>query len=226
MIFYPEERVAVFIDGANLFNATRLLGFDVDYKKLLTMFSSKGRLMRAFYYTALLDNQEYTPLRPLVDWLDYNGYTVVTKSAKEFTDSTGIRKIKGNMDIEIAIDVMDMASHVDHIVLMSGDGDFRRLVEAVQRKGVRVSVVSTIRPRPPVLADELRRQADNFVELVDIQDDIMRDPVYRARREAMREAMEARRGEEAEHDYRDGTEDEGIDDGDYDDEEENGGRHG
>lgn len=226
MIFYPEERVAVFIDGANLFNATRSLGFDVDYKKLLAMFSSKGRLMRVFYYTALLDNQEYTPLRPLVDWLDYNGYTVVTKSAKEFTDAAGLRKIKGNMDIEIAIDVMDMASHIDHIVLMSGDGDFRRLVEAVQRKGVRVSVVSTIRTRPPILADELRRQADNFVELVEIQNDIMRDPVYRARREAMREAMEARRSEETEHDYHDETEDEGIDDGDYDDDEENGGRHG
>lgn len=224
MIFYPEERVAVFIDGANLFNATRSLGFDVDYKKLLAMFSSKGRLMRAFYYTALLDNQEYTPLRPLVDWLDYNGYTVVTKSAKEFTDSAGLRKIKGNMDIEIAIDVMDMASHVDHIVLMSGDGDFRRLVEAVQRKGVRVSVVSSIRTRPPILADELRRQADNFVELVEIQDDIMRDPVYRARREAMREAMEARR--ESEDDYRYGAEEEGNGDDDYDDEEENGGRHG
>ena len=224
MIFYPEERVAVFIDGANLFNATRSLGFDVDYKKLLAMFSSKGRLMRAFYYTALLDNQEYTPLRPLVDWLDYNGYTVVTKSAKEFTDSAGLRKIKGNMDIEIAIDVMDMASHVDHIVLMSGDGDFRRLVEAVQRKGVRVSVVSSIRTRPPILADELRRQADNFVELVEIQDDIMRDPVYRARREAMREAMEARR--ESEDDYRYGAEGDGNGDDDYDDEEENGGRHG
>ena len=224
MIFYPEERVAVFIDGANLFNATRSLGFDVDYKKLLTMFSSKGRLMRAFYYTALLDNQEYTPLRPLVDWLNYNGYTVVTKSAKEFTDSAGLRKIKGNMDIEIAIDVMDMASHVDHIVLMSGDGDFRRLVEAVQRKGVRVSVVSSIRTRPPILADELRRQADNFVELVEIQDDIMRDPVYRARREAMREAMEARR--ESEDDYRYGAEGDGNGDDDYDDEEENGGRHG
>lgn len=226
MIFYPEERVAVFIDGANLFNATRSLGFDIDYKKLLAMLSSKGRLMRAFYYTALLDNQEYTPLRPLVDWLDYNGYTVVTKSAKEFTDAAGLRKIKGNMDIEIAIDVMDMASHVDHIVLMSGDGDFRRLVEAVQRKGVRVSVVSTIRTRPPILADELRRQADNFVELVEIQGDIMRDPVYRERREAMREAMEARRREEAGDDYRDETGDEGLDDDDYDDEEENGGRHG
>ena len=226
MIFYPEERVAVFIDGANLFNATRSLGFDIDYKKLLAMLSSKGRLMRAFYYTALLDNQEYTPLRPLVDWLDYNGYTVVTKSAKEFTDAAGLRKIKGNMDIEVAIDVMDMASHVDHIVLMSGDGDFRRLVEAVQRKGVRVSVVSTIRTRPPILADELRRQADNFVELVEIQGDIMRDPVYRERREAMREAMEARRREEAGDDYRDETGDEGLDDDDYDDEEENGGRHG
>ena len=225
MIFYPEERIAVFIDGANLFNTTRSLGFDIDYKRLMAMFSSKGRLVRAFYYTALLDDQEYTPLRPLVDWLDYNGYTMITKSAKQFTDSMGRHKIKGNMDIELAIDVMDMASHVDHIFLMSGDGDFRRLVEAVQRKGVRVSVISTIRTRPPILADELRRQADNFVDLVDLQEEIMRDPQIRAQREAMRAAAEARREEEAEDDGYD-TAGDGVEagDGGYEEKEEEYGR--
>src|SRR5204862_3286617 len=174
MIFYPEERIALFIDGANLYSAARGLAFDIDYKRLLDLFRSKGRLIRAFYYTALLDDQEYSPIRPLVDWLDYNGYTMVTKPTKEFTDATGRRKIKGNMDIELAIDVMEMAEHLDHIVLFSGDGDFRRLVEAVQRKGVRVTVVSTVRSSPPMVAVELRRQADRFIELDSLSGDIAR----------------------------------------------------
>ena len=168
MIFYKEERLALFIDGANLYAAARGLGFDIDYRRLLDLFATKGRLIRAFYYTALVEDQEYSPIRPLVDWLDYNGYTMVTKPTKEFTDAFGRRKIKGNMDIELAIDVMEMAEHLDHIVIFSGDGDFRRLVEAVQRKGVRVSVVSTMRSQPPMVADELRRQADNFIEMQDI----------------------------------------------------------
>jgi uncharacterized LabA/DUF88 family protein len=174
MLFYPEERIALFIDGANLYAAARALAFDIDYKRLLQLFGAKGRLIRAFYYTALIEDQEYSPLRPLVDWLDYNGYTMVTKPTKEFTDAMGRRKLKGNMDIELAIDVMEMASALDHIVLFSGDGDFRRLVEAVQRKGVRVSVVSTIRSSPPMVADELRRQADVFIELQDLAPQIMR----------------------------------------------------
>lgn len=183
MIFYPEERIALFIDGSNLYNAARSLGFDIDYKRLLEYFSNKGRLIRAFYYTALLDDQEYSPIRPLVDWLDYNGYTMVTKPTKEFTDSQGRRKIKGNMDIELAIDVMEMAERVDHIFLFSGDGDFRRLVEAIQRKGVRASVVSTVRSQPPMVADELRRQADTFIELQDLSSEIARSPQNRPQRE-------------------------------------------
>ena len=163
-----------FIDGANLYAAARALAFDIDYKRLLQLFGAKGRLIRAFYYTALIEDQEYSPLRPLVDWLDYNGYTMVTKPTKEFTDATGRRKIKGNMDIELAIDVMEMAQSLDHIVLFSGDGDFRRLVEAVQRRGVRVTVVSTIRSTPPMVADELRRQADVFIELQELAPQIMR----------------------------------------------------
>lgn len=167
-LFYQEERLGIFIDGANLYAAARALGFDIDYKRLRDGFAAEGRLMRTFYYTALVEDQEYSPIRPLVDWLDYNGFTMVTKPTKEFTDASGRRKIKGNMDIELAIDVMEMAQHLDHILLFSGDGDFRRLVEAVQRKGVRVSVVSTVRSSPPMVADELRRQADNFIELYDL----------------------------------------------------------
>jgi uncharacterized LabA/DUF88 family protein len=174
MFFYPHEKVALFIDGANLYSAARSLGFDIDYKRLLQLFGGKAQLIRAFYYTALLDDQEYSPIRPLVDWLDYNGYSLVTKPAKEFTDSQGRRRIKGNMDIELAVDMMEMVDRLDHVVLFSGDGDFRSLIEAVQRKGVRATVVSTIRSSPPMIADELRRQADQFIDLDQIADEIER----------------------------------------------------
>ncbi len=177
MHFYTTERIALFIDGANLYSTAKTLGFDIDYKRLLECFSEQGRLIRSFYYTALLEDQEYSPIRPLVDWLDYNGFTLVTKPLKEFTDSMGRRKVKGNMDIELAIDMMEMAERLDHIVLFSGDGDFRRLVEAVQRKGVRVTVISTISTQPPMIADELRRQADNFVDLQDLHNLIARSPM-------------------------------------------------
>ncbi|MCA8928633.1 MAG: NYN domain-containing protein [Alphaproteobacteria bacterium] len=166
---YPDERTALFIDGANLYSAARSLNFDIDYKKLLTYFRKNTYLKRAFYYTALMEDQEYSPIRPLIDWLDYNGFTMITKPTKEFTDAMGRRKIKGNMDIELAVDAMEMAHHCDHIVLFSGDGDFRRLVEALQRRGVRVTVVSTIKTQPPMVADELRRQADHFVDLTALQ---------------------------------------------------------
>lgn len=160
-----SPRIALFIDGANLYATSKQLGFDMDYRRLLREFQGRGNLIRAFYFTTLVESEEYSSIRPLVDWLDYNGFTMVTKPTKEFTDATGRRKIKGNMDIELAIDVMEMSAHLDHIVLFSGDGDFRRLVEAVQRRGLRVSVVSTVRSQPPMVADELRRQADHFVEL-------------------------------------------------------------
>jgi uncharacterized LabA/DUF88 family protein len=176
------ERIALFIDGANLYASAKALGFDIDYKRLLKEFQAKGRLIRAFYYTALVDDQEYSSIRPLVDWLDYNGYAVVTKPAKEFVDSTGRRKVKGNMDIELAVAAMEMASHIDHMVLFSGDGDFRSLVEAMQRKGVRVSVVSTVSTQPSMVADELRRQADEFVDLTSLMPRIGRDPGERAMR--------------------------------------------
>ena len=172
--FYPEEKLALFIDGSNLFASAKALEFDIDYKLLLKWAAERGRLVRAFYYTALIDDQEYSPIRPLVDWLDYNGYTMVTKPTKEFVDSQGRRKIKGNMDIELAIDMMELADCCDHIMLFSGDGDFRRLIEAVQRKGVRVTVVSTIRSSPPMVADELRRQADHFLELALLAPEIQR----------------------------------------------------
>ncbi|HEY8263187.1 MAG TPA: NYN domain-containing protein [Methyloceanibacter sp.] len=186
MDFYPNERVALFIDGANLYATTKALGFDIDYKRLLVHFRRHGQLVRALYYTALVEDQEYSSIRPLIDWLDYNGYTMVTKPTKEFTDATGRRKLKGNMDIELAVDAMELSEHLDHIVLFSGDGDFRSLVEALQHKGKRVSVVSTLTTTPPMVADELRRQADQFIDLAFLQEEIGRDPVDRAQREPRR----------------------------------------
>ena len=178
-----SERIALFIDGANLYAAARSLGFDIDYRKLLDEFRSRGYLVRAFYYTAIVEDQEYSSLRPLVDWLDYNGYMVVTKPAKEFTDSTGRRKVKGNMDIELAVDAMELAPSITHMVLFSGDGDFRSLVEAIQRKGVKVTVVSTVATQPPMMSDELRRQADVFLDLAELQGKIGRAQSERPVRE-------------------------------------------
>ena len=186
MIFYPNDRTALFIDGANLYATARSLDLELDYKRVRDSFSARTSLIRAYYYTAIVEEHDYSPLRPLIDWLDYNGYTIVTKPAKEFTDDQGRRKVKGNMDIEIAVDMLTIADSIDHVVLFSGDGDFRRLIEAVQRKGVRTTVISTTRTSPPMIADELRRQADQFVDLLDIRDLVCRGP-----REAEERSSEA-----------------------------------
>ncbi|WP_158746130.1 NYN domain-containing protein [Acidisphaera sp. L21] len=168
MLFLPNDRTALFIDGANLYSASRNLGFDVDYRNMLEFFRAKTNVIRAYYYSAILETEEYSPLKPLTDWLAYNGYALITKPAREFTDAAGRRRVKGNMDVELAVDMMELAPKLDHAVLFSGDSDFRRLVEAVQRMGVRVSVISTVRSSPPMVGDELRRQADHFIELADI----------------------------------------------------------
>lgn len=171
---FPAERIVVFVDGPKLYAMARALGFDIDYRRLLAYFRSKGQLVRALYYTTIFEDQEFVSIRPLVDWLEYNGFTLVTKPAKEFVDADGRRRVKSNMNVELAVDAMQMADSVDHIVLFTGDGEFRRLVEALQRRGKRVSVISTISTQPPMIADELRRQADQFVDLADLEHDIGR----------------------------------------------------
>jgi len=165
MSFYPNERLALFIDGANLYSAAKALGADIDFKKLIDEFRKKGVLVRAYYYTAIVEGDDYSPIKPLVDWLDYNGFTMVTKAAKRFTDHEGRSRTKGNMDVEIAVDMMELAERIDHAVLFSGDGDFAPLVKAMQRKGVRVSVISTLKSQPPQASDDLRRAADTFIDL-------------------------------------------------------------
>lgn len=177
---HSSERVTLFIDGANLYAAAKSLAVEIDYRKLLQEFKQRGRLIRAYYYTALVEDQDFSPIRPLVDWLDYNGYTLVTKPAREYTDSTGRRRFKGDMDVDIAVDMLEAASFSDHVFLFSGDGDFLPVIEAVQRKGVRASVVSTIKSSPPMIADELRRAADSFLDLTDLVPLIGRPPRERA----------------------------------------------
>ncbi|SIO66601.1 Uncharacterized conserved protein, LabA/DUF88 family [Bradyrhizobium erythrophlei] len=176
---FRSDKLALFIDGANLYATVKALGFDIDYKRLLREFQGWGTMVRAYYYTAIIEDQEYSSIRPLIDWLDYNGYTVVTKTTKEFIDATGRRKVKGNMDVELAVHAMELAEHIDHLVLFSGDGDFRPLAEAVQRRGVRVTVVSTIASQSPMVADELRRQADDFIDITELKPFVCRDPAER-----------------------------------------------
>ncbi|MEZ5916508.1 MAG: NYN domain-containing protein [Parvularculaceae bacterium] len=170
------EKTALFIDGANLYKAARALGFDMDYKSLLAKSRTASKLVRAYYYTAIQEDrdQDYSPLRPLVDWLDYNGYTMVTKMAREFTDAQGRKRFKGSTDIELAVDLLTLAPKLDHIVLFTGNGDFKRAIEAIQAMGVRVSVVSTVKSQPPMASDELRRQADRFIDLAELESEIGR----------------------------------------------------
>ena len=174
MSFYPTDRLAIFIDGPNLYSAAKGLGFDIDYRRLLEDFRSRGVLVRAFYYTPMVEDQEYTPIRPLVDWLDYNGFQLVTKQAREYVDANGRKRWRGDMAVEIAVDMMEMADHADHLVLFSGDSNFRRAVEAVQRKGARVTMISTLKTQPPMASDELRRQADAYIDLAELLDIICR----------------------------------------------------
>ncbi|GGA50894.1 LabA-like NYN domain-containing protein [Pelagibacterium lentulum] len=179
-MFDSREKMVLFIDGANLYATSRALGIDIDYKRLLGEFQEAAYLLRAYYYTALVEDQEYSSIRPLIDWLDYNGYTVVTKPAKEFTDAQGRRKVKGNMDIELTIDALELSSCYDHLVLFSGDGDFTALVAALQRKGKKVTVASTLKTPTPMISDDLRRQADYFLEIATLAKTVGRSPVDRS----------------------------------------------
>ncbi|WFU42156.1 NYN domain-containing protein [Bradyrhizobium sp. CB82] len=178
----PVNRVALYIDGLNLSATSRALGFDIDHKRLLREFESQGQLLRAFYYTRTIEqDQEFSSLRPMIDWLNYNGFKVITKPTKEYVDPNGRRRVKYSMDIDLAVDMMELAGQLDQVVLFSRDGNFRSLVAAVQRRGVRVTVVSSLATQPPMIADELRRQADVFIDLLELQPKIGRVPVARLR---------------------------------------------
>jgi uncharacterized LabA/DUF88 family protein len=164
MTLLKSTKIALFIDGSSLYYAAKALGFDIDYKRLLEEFQGRGTVVRAYFYATVFENADVAPMRPLIDWLHYNGFTVITKPAKESDDAEGRRKFKRSL-VELVVDAMEMSDHVDGIVLFSGDRDFTPLVEAVQRRGVHVTVVSSLQTKPAMIADSLRRQADTFVEL-------------------------------------------------------------
>ncbi len=199
------ERTAFFIDGANLYKAARNLGFDIDYKNLLEKTKSSCQLLRASYYTSIQEDrdQDYSPLRPLVDWLDYNGYTMVTKATREFTDQQGRKRFKGSTDIELVVDMLLLASRLDHIVIFSGNGDFRRAIEAVKVKGVRVTVVSTVKSSPPMASDDLRRQADSFIDLADLEKVIGRSGAPARKPQAEKADYEDEYDDELDEEYED-----------------------
>ena len=169
MDFYPNERIAIVIDGPNLLATARSLGLEIDFKRLVALFQSKARLVRSLYYTTTFEQHDFASIRPLLDWLQYNGYTLVTKPARAFVDSEGRQRFKGNMNVELAVDTLCLSEDVDHIVLFSGEGDFRSLVAELQVRGKRVTVVSTLATQPPMVADDLRRQADQFIDLNDLE---------------------------------------------------------
>jgi len=160
------KRTAIFIDGSNLHATTKALHWNMDYKRLRDWLNASYTTTGLNYYTAVRQ-VENNPVVNLVNWLSYNGFRVKSKETKEWVDIKGHTHVKGNMDIEMAVDALLLAetNSVDHMLFFTGDGDFRRVVEAIQDKGVTVSVASTL--KPPMIADELRRQADDFVELFD-----------------------------------------------------------
>jgi uncharacterized LabA/DUF88 family protein len=164
-----NSRTAIFIDGPNLYATAKSLGFEIDYKKLLTTYRRHGCLVRAFYYAPAFEDAEHRFLRPLLDWLDCIEYTVVTTPEKHDVDAGGRRTMKAKREIELAVNAMDFAERMDEMVLFSGNGDLRALVRAVQRRGVRVTVVSTIKRHASTVADELRRQADVFQDLDELR---------------------------------------------------------
>lgn len=175
-MFYKDENLALFIDGPNFYATTRALQFDVDYKRLLDTFQTKGRLLRASYFTPLADTEDHVAIRPLVDWMQYNGWNVVTKPAKVFEGEDGRKRTKGNTDIEMAVAVMKLAPAIAHAVLFTGNRDFAPLVGFLQERGTRVTVASSTRTAPPMISDDLRRQADAFIELDTLRDAIARKP--------------------------------------------------
>ena len=167
-------KVAIFIDGSNLWQTCRNLNMKINFKQLREWAAEQNTIWLG-YYTGLVSNRdEENPLIKMTDWLSYNGYIVVKKQASTVNsnDSDEERIIKGNIDVDITVDMMLMAENVDTIILFSGDGDFIPVVEAVQRKyGVYVICVSSTKP-VNIVSGELRRKVNQFIELDDLRETI------------------------------------------------------
>ncbi|WP_188129507.1 NYN domain-containing protein [Rhizobium sp. RU20A] len=164
-MFDNREKVIVFIDGAHFYFVAKSLDFEIDFQKVLAYFKSEAYLVRANYYTAIAEDQEFIGLRPLVDWLDYNGYRVVTKAYKDLTDPSGKKRVRSSMEMELACDLFEQIDTADHLIIIAGDSDLARLVQTAQLKGKKVTVMSTLTGQLASISDELRRKADQFVDL-------------------------------------------------------------
>jgi len=172
-----DQRTALFIDGPSFYSTTSRLGWDVDYRRLRAHFETESKLYRAMYFTALPENSDvrgadgdpihHSPVIKLVDWLSYNEYRTITKPMREFRDSEGRIRQKGNLQVEIAVEMMEATQFADHMILFSGDGDLEHVVDAVQRRGVKVTVASTVRLSPLPISGDLRRIVDRFIDLSD-----------------------------------------------------------
>lgn len=167
-LYSDKERAALLIDGANIYAAGRSLDISIDFKSLLQLFQENMYVIHAYYFTALHEVDGRIQLKQLVDWLDYNGYIVISKMAKEITRADGSVRVKGNMDVEIVVTALKLANFIDHIILATGDGDFVPLVRELQQRGTRVSVLSTIGGNSPIAADEIRKAANHFIDLEEL----------------------------------------------------------
>ena len=177
------KRIGIFIDGSNIYESARCLDFKIDYVKLLNYYKQQGEVQQAMYFTALPPKTVESALRKMADFVEFNGFTLIQKETRTTYNSvTGEKKLKGNMDVEIAVHVMEVVHNITHMVLFSGDGDFRCLVESVQRRGVHVTVVSA----RELVATEMRRQASEFIDLATLRDlfnqGVKVDPVLERRR--------------------------------------------
>lgn len=159
-------RVAIFIDGSNLFYAALQLGIEIDYRKLLCWLTSGSRLLRSFFYTGIDPNNEKQ--QGFLLWMRRNGYRVVTKELIQLPDGSK----KANLDVEIAVDMLSLVGCYDTAILASGDGDLAYAVNAVSYQGIRVEVVSL----RSMTSDSLINVADRYTDLETIQDSFQKAP--------------------------------------------------
>lgn len=169
------RRISVLVDGSNVHATLRELDFAIDWGKILGGFAPE-ELHSAHYFTAMLPIDVPNSLKPLVDYLAHNGWHVITKAADTHY-KLGVAKVKGNMDVELACTAMELGKKVTDVILFTGDGDFVFLVEKLQAMGVEVTVVSTCKTQPSMCSGKLRRAANRFIDLFDIQDEVSRNPL-------------------------------------------------
>ena len=168
-ILRPTDRVALFVDGANMDHACRLAGYWVDYRKARDYFVGPGNFYAGFYYTVDVTQQDPMQLR-FLDFLSYSGYVIRRKAMKRITDeNSGLDVYKGNLDTEIVLDMINTIDHYDVAFLLSGDSDFERAVDLLRSRGKRVYVVASRKS----LARELAYVADKPVFLIEDFKDVL-----------------------------------------------------